>query len=388
MSAAMLMATVAGTGAVQGTAQTYAGEDSGSQVIETVPGEENQGGSSAGSASGSGLVDDASETDSDSTVTDGGTGGTGSEGSGTETGDSTGDSTTPGGSTGDTDQPGDGQTENGGTDGEETGNKPSDTLSFTDVQDPAAYYYAPVYWAVRENITKGMTEDTFVPDGECTRAQIVTFLWRAAGEPEPASTVNPFTDVAEGAYYYKAVLWAVEQKITNGKSADLFAPDDICTRAQSVSFLYRRAGTAVSGTPSFQDVTEADYFYNAVTWAVAKGVTNGTSATSFSPDANCTRGQIVTFLYHAMMEPQEIEEGDVISGTFSVEDQDEQKGTFTVRAEDVSSTYGINEVRATVTADVDKDVRWYTMKKNSDGKYSAVVDILARRGFGDYTVDF
>ena len=127
----------------------------------------------------------------------------------------------------------------------------------------------------------------------------MTFLWRAAGSPAPKSSVNPFTDVSTSAYYYDAVLWAVERGITAGTSATTFSPDATCTRGQIVTFLYRAVGTTTSGTNPFVDVADSAYYADAVKWAVAEGVTAGTSATTFSPDASCTRGQIVTFLYRA-----------------------------------------------------------------------------------------
>ena len=128
----------------------------------------------------------------------------------------------------------------------------------------------------------------------------MTFLWRAAGSPEPQAASNNFKDVSGSAYYAKAVQWAIEQGITSGKSATAFDPNGVCTRAQAVTFLYRANGSpAVSGTASFGDVTSGTYFEKAVQWAVNKGITNGTSAASFTPHNNCTRAQIVTFLYRA-----------------------------------------------------------------------------------------
>ncbi len=173
---------------------------------------------------------------------------------------------------------------------------------FNDVKQ-GAYYYDPVLWAVnhRPQITNGTGPNNFSPENTCTRGQIVTFLWRAAGEPEPKSTNNPFTDVSKAAYYNKAVLWAVEQGITNGTSATTFSPNDPCTRAQVVTFLWRfeHEPDAV-GTNPFTDVPFGQYYTNAVLWAVSNGVTNGSSASTFSPDNPCTRGQIVTFLYRDM----------------------------------------------------------------------------------------
>ena len=163
------------------------------------------------------------------------------------------------------------------------------------------YYYDAVIWAVGKGIAKGVTDTTFQPNASCTRAEMVTFLYRAAGSPEPTIKVNPFTDVAEDSYYYKAVLWAVEKGIAKGTSETTFSPNDTCTRGQTVAFLYRYANSpAVSGSNSFADVSETAYYYNATLWAMSEKVTEGTSATTFSPNDLCTRGQIVTFLYRYM----------------------------------------------------------------------------------------
>ena len=163
------------------------------------------------------------------------------------------------------------------------------------------YYYDAVIWAVGKGIAKGVTDTTFQPNASCTRAEMVTFLYRAAGSPEPTNKVNPFTDVAEDSYYYKAVLWAVEKGIAKGTSETTFSPNDTCTRGQTVAFLYRYANSpAVSGSNSFADVSETAYYYNATLWAMSEKVTEGTSATTFSPNDLCTRGQIVTFLYRYM----------------------------------------------------------------------------------------
>ena len=189
-------------------------------------------------------------------------------------------------------------------------------ISFTDV-DTTQYYAEPVAWAVENGVTNGTGTNTFSPDKTCTRGQIVTFLWRAKGSPEPTSTENPFTDVSENDYYYKAVLWAKETGVTSGTSATKFSPGKGCTRGQVVTFLWRAEGepepgakAAVRGdnelpiipiqpTPKspFDDVTSNAYYFKAVLWAMEQGITNGTSATTFSPDKTCTRGQIVTFLY-------------------------------------------------------------------------------------------
>ena len=167
---------------------------------------------------------------------------------------------------------------------------------FVDVSG-GSYYEDAVLWAVREGITSGTTATTFSPGASCTRAQMVTFLWRAAGSPK-ASGSNPFRDVSADTYYYDAVLWAVENGITSGISADAFAPDAMVTRAQTVTFLYRAAGSpAAAPGSSFSDVRGDAYYADAVSWAVEKGITSGTAAAAFSPDADCTRAQIVTFLY-------------------------------------------------------------------------------------------
>lgn len=160
-----------------------------------------------------------------------------------------------------------------------------------------AYYYDAVLWAVENGITAGTSSTTFSPDNPCTRAQIVTFLWRAAGSPA-VNVSNPFRDVAEGTYYYDAVLWTVENGITSGTSSTTFSPDKECTRAEAVTFLYRAKNSpTINGTNDFTDLASGAYYINAVQWAVNAGVTSGTSGTTFSPDQICTRGQIVTFLY-------------------------------------------------------------------------------------------
>ena len=168
---------------------------------------------------------------------------------------------------------------------------------FVDVQDPNSYCYDAVLWAVENGITNGYDETHFAPDRSCTRAQIVTFLWRAAGSPEPSSNNNPFTDVKDGPYY-KAILWAVEKGITKGTTATTFAPNAACTRAQIVTFIYRAAGEPQiqNSTNPFTDVKGGAY-YKAILWAVENGITKGTTATTFAPNATCTRGQGVTFLY-------------------------------------------------------------------------------------------
>ena len=150
---------------------------------------------------------------------------------------------------------------------------------------------------MENKITAGTSDTTFSPDAPCTRAQAVSFLWRAAGRPTPTSSQMAFTDVAPDSYYRTAVLWAVENKITSGTSATTFSPDATCTRAQIVSFLCRAFGEPGSTDTPFTDVAPDAYYAGAVSWAVANGVTAGTGDGKFSPDADCTRGQIVSFLY-------------------------------------------------------------------------------------------
>ena len=174
--------------------------------------------------------------------------------------------------------------------------KPEETSPYRDVSKDS-YYYDAVQWASNKGITNGVSDGVFAPDWVCTRGQIVTFLWRSVGSSAPKTAEMPFADVAEDAYYAQAVLWAVENGITKGTSETTFSPNETCTRAHAVAFLYRLAGSpAVTGS-SFQDVAADAYYNAAVAWAVQQGITKGTSETTFSPNETCTRAQIVTFLY-------------------------------------------------------------------------------------------
>ena len=177
---------------------------------------------------------------------------------------------------------------------------PTGKNPFIDV--PAGSYYEDaVVWAVEKGITSGTSAVTFDPNGNCTRAQAVTFLWRAAGSPAPKTKVMPFTDVPSGSYYYDAVLWAMEQGITKGTSDTAFSPNASCTRAQIVTFLWRANGSpAVSGNSAFTDVASDAYYAAAVTWAEKNGVTGGIGGGLFGSNNNCTRAQIVTFLYRSV----------------------------------------------------------------------------------------
>ena len=168
---------------------------------------------------------------------------------------------------------------------------------FSDVST-SAYYYEAVKWAQEKGITGGIGNGLFGPNQPCTRAQIVTFLWRAAGSPEP-KTMSSFADVSMDAYYAKAVAWAVENGITTGTGDGKFSPDATCTRAQSVTFLFRAIGKLVDSKAEFSDVLTDSYYANAVAWAVENGVTNGIGDGLFGPDNSCTRAQIVTFLFRA-----------------------------------------------------------------------------------------
>ena len=169
---------------------------------------------------------------------------------------------------------------------------------FYDVPN-GAYFYEAVKWAVENGITTGVGNDLFAPEQPCTRAQIVTFLWRAAGSPEPKDAASGMSDVVSGSYYEKAVAWAIENGITTGTTTSTFSPNATCTRAQSVTFLYRALGTAPTTVNGFTDVAADAFYADAVAWAVESGVTNGTTDSTFSPNNGCTRAQIVTFLYRA-----------------------------------------------------------------------------------------
>ena len=218
--------------------------------------------------------------------TGGTTGGSGS------TGGTTGGSGSTGGSTG-----GSGST--GGVAKDNVTVTPATpTVSFTDVP-ASAYYYDAVKWAAKKGITGGIGSGLFGPEQPCTRAQIVTFLWRAAGSPEPKSAASGMTDVVSGGYYEKAVAWAIENGITTGTTTSTFSPDATCTRAQAVTFLARALKAKAESAAEFSDVPTGSYFADAVAWAAANGVTEGIGGGLFGSDNDCTRGQIVTFLYRA-----------------------------------------------------------------------------------------
>ena len=172
---------------------------------------------------------------------------------------------------------------------------------FADVAN-SAYYVDAVEWMLKREVTQGTTETTFSPNLNCTRAQIVTFLWRAAGSPEPKGTVS-FADVSAGSYYAKAVAWAIENGITGGTGNGLFSPDAACTRAQSAAFLYRAAGSpAVNGSAGFSDVAADAYYAQAVAWAKEHGITDGIGGGLFGSANDCTRAQIAAFLWRLYAE--------------------------------------------------------------------------------------
>ncbi|MBR3348545.1 MAG: S-layer homology domain-containing protein, partial [Solobacterium sp.] len=176
-------------------------------------------------------------------------------------------------------------------------------IPFEDVK-PDRFFYQPVVWAYyhEPQITTGTDETHFSPNNTCTRGQAVTFLWRAMGAPEPLSHNNPFKDVKADKYYYKAVLWALENNVTTGTSPDTFSPNENVTRGQIVTFLYRaKSEPAVSGSMPFKDVKSGSYCYKPVLWAYQNDITTGTTPSTFSPNDFCTRGQIVTFLYRAVV---------------------------------------------------------------------------------------
>ena len=170
---------------------------------------------------------------------------------------------------------------------------------FSDV--PAkAYFCDAVQWAVDQKITEGTSKTTFSPKNDCTRGQVVTFLWRAAGSPEPVTAENPFSDIAPKNYYYKAVLWAAENEITKGTSATAFSPNKTCSRGEIVTFLWRAAGSPQDGSGTenpFSDVRADKFYYQSVLWAVNRGVTKGSTASTFDPEKTCTRAEVVTFIY-------------------------------------------------------------------------------------------
>lgn len=181
------------------------------------------------------------------------------------------------------------------------------TRAFDDVTDSGKYYFKPVYWAVEKGITSGTSDTEFSPDAICTRGQIATFLYQAIGNGEDAEPAG-FSDISADKYYYRPVNWAAEKGITSGTGENKFSPNDSCTRGQIVTFLYKAAGSPESSLGStFADVLTGKYYYRAVSWAVQNGITSGVGDNCFSPDSPCTRGQVVTFLYKYINHNQDVD---------------------------------------------------------------------------------
>lgn len=172
---------------------------------------------------------------------------------------------------------------------------------FIDMPPVGHWAHLPIDWALTRHITAGTGNNTFSPKAECTRAQAVTFLWKAAGSPVQSGSDCPFTDVPQDAYFRPAVIWASAKGITSGTSSTTFSPNAVCSRSQIITFLWRAKGSPVSGasTSQFADVPDTAYYHDAVAWALEHRITGGTSADTFSPNMTCTREQIVTFLYKA-----------------------------------------------------------------------------------------
>ncbi len=245
---------------------------------------------------------------------------------------------------------------------------------FTDVPSDA-YYAEPVAWASEQGITSGTSATTFSPDNPCTRAQVVTFLWRAMGSPDPATSVNPFTDVPAGQYYTDPVLWAVKNGITSGTSTTTFDPNGTCTRAQAVTFLWRAMSSPEPTTTvnPFTDVPAGQYYTKAVLWAVENDITSGTGAASFSPDGLCTRAHVVTFLYRTFTSNNELR----IT-------QQPQSVTYTA---DVPETMTLT-VAAMGGATGMYDYQWhYIDPVTGESKLAAMIDWASGWGGDTLTVD-
>ena len=286
-------------GSTTGGSTTGGSTTGGSTTGGSTTGGSTTGGSTTGGSTTGGSTTGGSTTGGSTTggsTTGGSTTGGSTTGGSTTGGSTTGGSTTGGSTTGGSSTGGSGST--GGVAKDNVTVTPATpTVSFTDVP-ASAYYYDAVKWAQEKGITGGIGNGLFGPNQPCTRAQIVTFLWRAAGSPEPKS-MSSFSDVSADSYYAKAVAWAVENGITTGTGDGKFSPDATCTRAQSVTFLFRAIGKLVDSKAEFSDVLTDSYYANAVAWAVENGVTNGIGDGLFGPDNSCTRAQIVTFLFRA-----------------------------------------------------------------------------------------
>lgn len=270
---------------------------------------------------------------------------------------------------------------------------PEAVISFDDVQNPTFYYYEPVYWAVQKGITEGTSRKEFSPDDSCTRGQMITFFWRAAGSPAPASAENPFQDIVQDAYYRDAVLWAVEQGLTQGMTKETFAPEDACTRAQCVTFLQRFKAAPDDGfRVSFADVPDNAYYAASLSWAMKNGITNGFPDSTFRPDDLCNRAQTMTFFYRSMIVQTEKEllpiEDQPVAG-FELPEVNGKTGEFVLR---MSGFSGISEIKdaqvAIWTKEDQSDLRWFSMKPAADGTagvYETTQNIESfGRSSGDY----
>lgn len=182
---------------------------------------------------------------------------------------------------------------------------PGTPMTFEDVED-SDYYYDSVRWAVEHGITEGTSNTTFAPKDFCSRGQVITFLWKALGSPEPLHSTNPFTDVPSDAYYTKAILWASENGIASGTTDSTFSPEAPCSRAQVMTFLWKMKGQPdpESTESPFPDVTSSDYFYQPVLWASEENITTGLIDSRFGAQDQCNRAQVVTFLWHVLGESQ------------------------------------------------------------------------------------
>ena len=234
---------------------------------------------------------------------------------------------------------------------------------FGDAPQPGNWAHDAIDWAIDSAITNGTSTTNFSPEMSCTRAQVVTFLWRAAGSPEPESYGHPFTDVAEGSYYHKAVLWAVEQGITNGTARDKFSPDMVCSRGQIVTFLWRYEGSPAlkNANNPFKDVVSGAYYEKAVLWASETGVTSGTTPTTFRPDDTCTRAQVVTFLHR-----------DVMSHAAEVNDADLHSYELVISNCSWEEAYKLAEKKG-----------GYLVNFNSREEYDAVLARIEEQGYHD-----
>lgn len=263
---------------------------------------------------------------------------------------------------------------------------------FNDVAE-GTYFYYPVLWAVEKEIAKGITDSTFSPNVTCSRAQMVTFIWRAFGCPAPSEAENIFVDVNSDSVYYNAIMWAVETGITNGIDASHFAPGKAVTRGQAVTFLYRaeKEPQAASSRTPFNDVSASSYFCPAVSWASKNGITTGVSYNSFAPNKACTRAQIVTFLYRCLIPVYSASdsESDNAGGVLQIDKIDGHKGEFLIRGADISCDSDVQAVSVAVWSESDKsDIFWYNMGNVSDGIYEASGNVKSHQlHFGEYNAE-